>query len=93
MRNAVCQNGKSVFPDGLSLLSLMNLTLSFHIYDRELLFLFFKFSIFFPLYHLASRDCFGKMKIVHDDKMYVFLVVSLMLQCLPPDFCHISSSH
>lgn len=67
------------FPDGLSLLLLLKLTLSlWHFRDRALS-LLLKFNIPFPFSHFASRDCFGKMKTAHDNDVCTFSVVSLML--------------
>lgn len=67
------------FPDGLPLISLLKLTLSLWHFQSRALSLILKFSIPFPFSHFASRDCFGKMKTLHDDDTCTFLVVSLML--------------
>ena len=79
LRASHCADMGNEFPDGLSLLSLLKLTLSlWHFRERALSFIL-KFRIPFLFSGSASRDCLGEMKTAHNNDVCTFLVVSSML--------------
>lgn len=95
--NALCQNGKLVFPDGLSLLSLLKLTLSlWHFWKRalSLIFIFLKFSI--SSLSLFLSFCFKRLFWENENCLrwwhVCFLSSIFDVVVTPPDFCQISVS-